>query len=149
MGNLPGCDCQACIVMHRARSLVQARIPARIHSGSISARTWFSRPTLEFSPECVFAHFIYSASDEYMQCNLSLRNPPDHTNSRPITKIHARITPILARIEMSNIASKLQFATLQVFCSICPNKDFCPQAVFKDKPWFRQIFLNRQKFEPQ
>ena len=87
-----------------------------------------------------------------MQCNLSLRNPPDHTNSRPITKIHARITPILARIEMSNIASKLQICNLgalQVICSICPNKDFCPQAVFKDKPWFRQIFLNRQKFEPE
>ena len=68
---------------------------------------------------------------------------PDH-------KIHARIMPILARIEMSNIASTLQICNLgalQVICSICPNNDFCQQAVFKDKPWFRQIFLNRQKFD--
>ena len=86
-----------------------------------------------------------------MQCNSSLQNPPDHTNSR-LTQIHARITPILARIEMSDIALKLQICrlvALQVICNICLNNDFCPQAVFKDKPWFRQIFLNRQKFEPE
>ena len=93
-----------------------------------------------------------------MQCNLSLQNPPDHTDSRPITTIHARITPILARIEMSNIVSKLQICNLgalQVISSnlqhlpLCPNNDFFPQAAFKDKPWFRQMFLNRQKFEPE
>ena len=55
----------------------------------------------------------------------------------PITKINARITPILARIEMSDIALKLQICrlgALQVICNICLNNDFCPQAVFEDNP---------------
>ena len=44
------------------------------------------------------------------------------TNSRPITKIHARITPILARIDMSKAAQKL----LQI-CNFASNLQHLPE----------------------
>ena len=67
--------------------------------------------------------------------------------SRKFTPESRRFSPELTCQKL--LKNCCRFATLQVICNICPNNDFCPQAVFKNKPWFRLIFLNRQKLEPE